>query len=92
MKTVFDPEKNRINIIKHDIDFNEVEHFDWDNAVIYKDKRKDYGEERRLAIGLIGQRVYILVYTIRKNSLRIISLRKANKREVKKYEKEIKKN
>ena len=50
MKTAFDTEKNRLNIVKHGISFDAVEYFDWDNAAIYKDERKNYGEERRLAI------------------------------------------
>ncbi len=86
MKIDYDYEKNRINVIKHGIDFDEVEYFDWDSAAIYNDERKDYGEERRVALGCIKQRVHFLVYTTRQDFIRVISLRKANKREMRIYD------
>jgi uncharacterized protein len=50
------------------------------------DDRDDYGEERWVALGLIGNRVHAMIYTMRRDNIRIISLRKANGREVDYYE------
>jgi uncharacterized protein len=58
----------------------------WDGALIVEDLRKDYGERRFQALGLIGDRLHIMVFTPRANKVHVISLRKANKREVKRYE------
>ncbi len=74
-------EKNRANIAKHGINFNLAEHFEWDSALETIDNRKDYGEERWISLGLIKNRLYVMIYVYRQNYIRIISLRKANKRE-----------
>lgn len=54
----------------------------WEGAVIRQDTRKDYGETRYAALGPIGGRSHCVCFTVRGNNLRIISLRKANEREV----------
>lgn len=66
--------------------FESADQFDWANAVIESDSRKDYGESRFMAYGLIEDRLYCLVFTPRGSKIRIISLRKANRREAKRYE------
>jgi uncharacterized DUF497 family protein len=48
--------------------------------------RMDYGEPRYQALGLIGDRLHMLVFTPRADRLHIISLRKANQREIRHYE------
>ena len=50
------------------------------------DSRFLYGEDRYLALGRVDGRVLTVVYTMRNDVIRIISARKANSREVKKYE------
>jgi uncharacterized DUF497 family protein len=60
--------------------------FEWDSALIVEDIRKDYGERRFQALGLIEGRLHVLVFTPRAGKTHVISLRKANKREVKRYE------
>ena len=60
--------------------------FAWDGTLIVEDLRKDYGERRFQALGLIGDRLYMMVFTPRANKAHVISLRKANKREVRRYE------
>ena len=50
------------------------------------DSRYIYGEDRYLALGRVDGRVLTIVYTMRNDAIRIISARKANSREVKKYE------
>ncbi len=56
------------------------------SRLIKKDTRWDYGEERYQLLGSIAQRVFCVVYTLRGSTIRIISARKANQREVNRYE------
>ncbi len=55
------------------------------NRLIKIDDRNDYGETRYITIGMIENRVHVVVYTKRQESIRIISARKANSREQKRY-------
>jgi uncharacterized DUF497 family protein len=82
----FDPAKNARNIAAHGISLEQASEFDWVGAFNVEDVRRDYGERRFQAFGLIGARVHVLVYTPREGRLQVISLRKANKREVRRYE------
>lgn len=54
--------------------------------VVNADIRRSYGEERYQLVGMIEQRLFVLVYTPRYEAMRIISARKANQREIKHYE------
>lgn len=56
-------------------------------VLVRTDKRNDYGERRYCVLGSIEDRLHSVVFTPRQGKPRIISLRKANKREVKRYEK-----
>jgi uncharacterized DUF497 family protein len=78
--------KNESNILLRGLDFNLVKDFNWFLATIYEDTRKNYGENRFVAIGSIDESIYVVIFTPRGNKIHVISLRKANKREVKKYE------
>ena len=51
-----------------------------------QDQRGDYGEDRYRLLGVIGNRVFVLIYTMRGSAIRIISARKANRKEVQEYE------
>jgi hypothetical protein len=53
---------------------------------VAEDRRRDYGEKRFVALGKIYHRVHVLVFTRCSSKVRIISLRKANAREVRRYE------
>ena len=55
--------------------------------LVEQDRRWDYGEERYRALGLIDEKVFVVVFTRRNTGIRIISARRANSREVKRYEK-----
>ncbi|MEQ9346864.1 MAG: BrnT family toxin [Thalassospira sp.] len=61
----------------------EMDGFDWDSAVVNSDNRHD--EKRWTAIGYIGDRLYVVVFALRGEKVRVISLRKANEREQKRY-------
>jgi uncharacterized DUF497 family protein len=54
--------------------------------VIEKDQRWDYGEDRFRATGVIEGRIFVVIYTKRVSAIRVISARRANRREVKRYE------
>ncbi len=51
-----------------------------------QDRRWDYGEDRYRLIGMIDGRAYVVVYTVRGSAIRIISARKANRKEISDYE------
>ncbi|MBE9047826.1 BrnT family toxin [Pleurocapsales cyanobacterium LEGE 10410] len=60
--------------------------FDDENRLTVIDSRYNYGETRYITLAKIDQRVYIVVFMMRSSTIRLISARKANKREVKRYE------
>ena len=86
MKIDYDPHKNNRNIENRGLSFDEVTSFEFETAICWEDTRKDYGEQRYCALGKIADRLHALVYTRINEGIRVISLRKANKREVKNYE------
>ena len=87
MKLEWDEAKRRQTLAERGIDFADVARFDWDSAIYHQDERRDYGESRILAFGFIDADFVSVVYTLRNDALRIISLRRANKRERKVYDK-----
>ena len=86
MEISFDPAKNARNIADRGLSFTQVAEFDFETAVFSVDARRDYGEVRQRALGLLDGRVYALVFAETGNGIRVISFRKANKREVQGYE------
>lgn len=85
MKLIWDTAKRIRNLEKHGCDFSIVESFNWEAAVTREDTRMDYGERRFVSISIIGDRHYVAVWTERAGACRLISLRKANSREVRFY-------
>jgi uncharacterized DUF497 family protein len=81
----WDPAKHAENCVKHGLDFEVVRRFEWERAVAFIDGRHNYGEVRRRAYGPIDGRLCVLVFTVRDEVVRVISLRKANRREVRRY-------
>jgi uncharacterized DUF497 family protein len=77
--------KRKINLEKHGVDFKLVEFFEWEGAEVFPDRRKEYPEERLVAYGRITGRLHCLVFTVESGRIHVISLRKANKKEVKRY-------
>ena len=86
MDISFDSAKSEKNVLARGVPFDLAAQFAWDGALIVEDLRKDYGERRFQALGLIGGRLHMMVFTPCSNKAHVISLRKANKREVKRYE------
>ena len=77
----WDPEKHQRNIAQRGIGFDAATRLDWGTALIGADDRIDYGEDRIRVDGMIDGRLHVLIYVLRGARMRIISLRKANKRE-----------
>jgi uncharacterized DUF497 family protein len=83
----WDPDKARANRAKHGIDFADVKRFEFADALEMDDTdmRAD-GEPRTKAVGFIGSRLHVLIYTERKGHIRVISLRRAENEEKRAYE------
>ena len=86
MQIEFDPEKNRTNLEKHGLELSIANEFEIDEALIAREMRFDYGEDRFIAIGPLRGRIRVLVFTPRGGKLRPISLRNANPKESEHYE------
>ena len=89
MNVTCDPSKDAANLTKHGFSLLDAEDFEWDTAVMWPDMRRNYDEARMVALGYIGLRIMSVVFVDRPQEepteRRIISLRKANSREVKRY-------
>jgi uncharacterized protein len=88
MRYEWDENKRAANLAKHGVDFEEAGHFEWSLAIEAIDDRTDYGEERWVALGSIGGRLHVLIYTVNDENIRLLSLRKANRHEREYYEEE----
>jgi uncharacterized protein len=88
MRITFDPVKNARNIEERGLPFDLVAQLDWETAVSAEDKRKEYGERRLRVLAFLGKRLHAAVITMRGDAVHVISFRKANEKEVKRYEKE----
>ena len=81
MPITFDPAKNRRNIALRGLSFDLAGEMDWTTVLIRVDARKRYPEPRYLATGLIQGEVHAVVFAFEDSRLRVISLRKANRKE-----------
>lgn len=90
MKIEFDPDKNARNVSERGLPFEQVAQFDFSTALFAVDVRRDYGERRIQARGFLDKRLHVLVFVETTAGIRVISFRRANKREVKQYEEEAK--
>jgi uncharacterized DUF497 family protein len=86
---VFDPAKDAANRTKHGVSLALAEVLFAGPHVSMIDDRFDYGEAREVAFGFVNGRLFVCVYADRESERRVISLRKANKREVRRYGKDI---
>lgn len=86
MEFEWDPAKDSANRAAHGLSLAEATRLDWGAALIRPDLRHDCGEMRFSALGPVGGRPCVCIFTMREGRHRIISLRKANAREVRDYE------
>jgi uncharacterized DUF497 family protein len=89
MNIEFDVAKSEKNIKERHLPFSYASNFDWSNAVVGEDTRCKYPEPRYIAVGYLEHRLHVLCFTPIENGIRIISFRKANKREAKRNDKPI---
>jgi uncharacterized DUF497 family protein len=86
VRITFDPAKNARNIRLRGLSFERVVEIDLGAALIAVDERRDYGEVRYVALCHLEGRLHVLCFRATKDALRVISFRKANAREVRRYE------
>ena len=89
MNIEFDSVKNAANVAKHGVSLTLAAKIEWSDVLCAPDTRRDYGEVREIGFALIERRLYLVVFVQRSAVMRIISLRKANSREVKLYDETI---
>ena len=92
MEITYDTAKNAKNISERELPFSKVADFEWGTASFREDVRKDYPERRFVAVGYLDDRLHVLCFSETGLGIRVISFRKANKREEKDYEKDISAN
>ena len=89
MKLTFDPKKDAANVAKHGVSLAMAEDVEWETLLCKPDTCRDYGEPRQIGYVIADDRLYCVVFVDRPadapTERRIISLRKANQREVKSY-------
>jgi uncharacterized DUF497 family protein len=81
----FRPRQRRCQFSKHGVSLAAAAELNWDAALAWIDDRVDYGEIRIVALAPIGDRLFVVAFVDRRHARRIISLRKANRREVNHY-------
>lgn len=89
MKFEWDAVKNKINIEKHGIDFNDAKLIFKGLTLTVEDDRLDYPERRYVTFGTMFESVISVVHTESAEIIRIISARKATKNEQKEYFKQV---
>ena len=85
MELEWDEAKRNWTLKTRSLDFADVALIDWDNALTLEDTRKKYSEKRFITYAALKGRFCVVAWCYRARRLRVISLRKANEREVKRY-------
>ena len=86
MIITYDSRKNLRNMQERDLNFDQVLDLDWHSALVTVDNRKAYEETRYIASAMLNHRLHILVFCETLEGIRVISFRKANRREIASYE------
>jgi uncharacterized DUF497 family protein len=89
MRIEYDASKSRRNIEQRGISFDSATELLDSDPLVIEDRRRDYRERRFIAYGWLGDRLHVCVYTLRGDTYRIISLRRANRREIIAYRAEV---
>jgi uncharacterized protein len=85
MRIEFDPAKDSGNQAKHGVSLAMAGELDWEAALVWVDDRFEYAELRMIALAPKTKVLYYVAFVDRGTTRRIISLRRANRREVKHY-------
>ncbi|MCK5681253.1 BrnT family toxin [bacterium] len=86
MKIEYNPQKNRWNIRERNLSFEQASDLEWSTAQVIEDTRRNYAEQRFVATAYLQDRLHIICFIPVDGGIRVISFRKANPREVKRYE------
>jgi uncharacterized protein len=86
MELEYDPDKRRKTLVERDLDFADAIHIFERKHFTAEDLREGYNEQRFITVGKLDDRMVVLVWTPREQTRRIISMRKANEREQKRYD------
>jgi uncharacterized DUF497 family protein len=86
MKYEWDEAKNRKNLAKHGLSFEDAARVFSGPCVTFEDDRFECGEERLITLGLLAGRLVVMAHSPRDEGTRIISMRKGNRREQKIYQ------
>jgi uncharacterized protein len=88
MEIEFDLTKDAANRQKHGLSLGYAKRLDWERMLVRVDARREYGETREIGLGVMDRRLHCVVFVrLREEACRVISLRKANPREERAYEK-----
>ena len=85
MRLEFDPDKDAGNQAKHGVSLSLAGELDWEAALVWVDERFEYGELRIIALAPEANVLYYVAFVDRGNMRRILSVRRANRREVRHY-------
>jgi hypothetical protein len=86
MEISYDAEKREWTLRERGLDFEDAVHVFAGTSLTIEDDREDYGETRYQTMGLLNERLVMLVWTPRGRGRHIISMRRTNDREKRKYE------
>ncbi len=84
----YDPEKSNKNSRERGISFDSAMEFNWETAIYSEDIRRAYPEKRFVAMGYVENRLHVICFASIPDGVRVISFRKANLREIRRYENE----
>ena len=85
MELTWDENKRLSNLAKHGLDFEDAHWVFTDEAFVTEDARREYGEPRFILYGPLFGRIVVVVFAMRDDVIRILSMRKANQREQRSY-------
>ena len=85
MRIEFDPAKDSVNRANHGVSLAMAEQLDWNAALVWVDSRFEYDELRMIALAPETSTLYYVAFVERGEVRRIVSLRRATRREVKRY-------
>ena len=85
MRIDFDPAKDKLNHAEHGLYLSFARKLAWNEALVWVDERYEYDELRMIGLVPEGNRLYYVAFVDRGNLRRVISLRHAERREVKHY-------
>ena len=85
MRIEFDPTKDKLNLADHGLPLSFARELVWDEAFVWVDERYEYHELRMIGLVPQGNRLYYVAFVDRGKTRRVISLRAADRKEVKYY-------